>query len=167
MMQLRHMRKIRMGLSEEAGYFCYVRACWFIYFWGGWIFLGRLGLSVRVGIFDIGLDWDGLFWKYSSLREICFEGTGWDYWKLIGVPFIGDGGWDKYRSSSGMVDFDWRHWLLRRGEWNIDHGIGSLCFDQINWLFMRLLVEWNKLSCYVLYGIDVPYRLLVKCAVWN
>ena len=34
--------------------------------------MGRLGLSVRAVLVDIGLYWDGLFLKYCSLGEIGF-----------------------------------------------------------------------------------------------
>ena len=30
-------------------------------FWVGWVFLGRMGLFLRAGLVDVGLDWGELF----------------------------------------------------------------------------------------------------------
>ena len=101
--KLRQLRKLRIGLSKDYRYLWWVRYC------GYWIFLRRLGISVWSGLVDIGLDWDGLIWKYGSLSEKLDFGSLAALWEAFGVSLQRRGcvglGRYKGRSCSGILDW--------------------------------------------------------------
>ena len=162
--QLSGVRGVWWGWLIRRGYisskFVKYSGCWGI--WGnwvwGWVFLGSLDVSVRAGVVDLGLDWDGLFLKYGSLWRnwllwhwmVLWEAC-WGY--LQRMVWTGQGR-EKKRSGCGILDCYWHYWILRWCDWNINCGISSLQFSQINWPFMNWMVEWDKLACYRLYGTD-------------
>ena len=114
--------------------------------WGnwGWIFLKRMGLSVRLG--RIGVDWGGLhcyllekleFGALAALWEACqgsLQRRGWSGW-----------GWYKWISGSGIMDW---YWLV--DSWYEAAG-----------LYRFAPVRLEKLAYYALAGIMVEIVLIL------
>ena len=80
------------------------------YFWGRWFFLGSMGIFVRAGIMDHGMNWDGLFCKYGYLEAIFVFCTGWIMKELLGFPSeesTTGQGQVKHISGSSRMCWDW------------------------------------------------------------
>ena len=89
------------------------------------------------------------------------------YGRFVGVPFRGYYGRGKVRLNGESV----AGLCIRIGQSTIEvkrlDCIGLLWFAQRNWIFMRWMVEWEKLACYWLYGTDGPDRPDGEGLVWR